>query len=1441
MQRPEGAIFPCRIWVLSVLFTVLFLPSFSASLAENKTPIQAGAEDDYRPFSYVDSEGRAAGFSVELLREALSAMDRDTTFRTGTWSDVKNDLAEGDIDALPLVGRTPEREEIFDFTFPYISLHGAIVVRKGEDSINALEDLKGRQVAVMEGDNAEEFLRRKDRGIDIHTTTSFEDALDQLAEGHHDAVLMQRIVALRLIERAGLDNLEVVANPVDGFRQDFCFAVTEGDGETLALLNEGLSVLMADGTYRRLHTEWFASLGSRPQREIIVGGDHNFPPFEYLDENGEPAGFATDLTRAIAERMGMDVEIRLGPWVEMRQALEKGEIDALQGMFYSAARDTMFDFSATHSVIQYVPVTSKDAPAVPATAEELKGMKLAVQREDIMHDFLREEDIEADISTYDSQEDALKAVQQGARDCALMARMTALYYIRKHGWDNLQVGTSSFLSPEYSYAVPRNEKTLAGQFNEGLSLLEDSGEYRRIYDRWFGVYEDQQLSFTDVLRYSAMIIGPLLGILLLALLWGWSLRKQAKKRTRELENSVQHLQRIEWMLSDKTLEQNDYIPEYGDLSELNDSGLILTSVGQEELRDITSEYLDLLQTSAAVYERNGDYALGLFSSGWCQMMDTASRRLCDTDDNREALNSGQWLCHESCWKGASLECMKRGESVDIACAGGINLYAVPVHAHDEIVGALNFGYGDPPTNDGKLRELSDRYQVPIDRLRRQASEYKTRPPFIIDYAKERAQAAAAHIGRIVEREQAEKRVQHLNNVLMAIRKTNRIMVEESSTNRLAQRVCEALIETRSYLFCSVALRDEGTGRISPTGSAGKASNAAEWWIPAEETRDAPPCVRDVATSAEMDISYPHTDCRQCPHREAGDEHRSVTLPVQHADEVVGLLHIHLDPEGQFKEEEQRLLAEVTQDIGFARAKILADQHRERLVHDLQERVREARCLYSISRMAVNPELSVHELLRATVNQLPVGWQYPQAACARIQCDELEFTSQGFQETRWKQSAELKISGENRGRIDVFYLEDKPQADEGPFLSEERELLENVARHIGLAIETRHTQDELRETLQKLRETQQQVIEQERRRALTTMASGIAHDFNNALSTIMGFSDLLLRPEADNDHETRRKYLGFIRDAATHAAETVRRMRKFYRPTEETQLSPVNLNEQIEESIAVTEPRWKEETRARGREVEVEKNLGEIPAVQGNKAELHEMLTNLIFNAVDAMPEGGTITLNTHQNADKVVLEVQDTGVGMSTELQKHCFDPFYTTKTETGSGLGLSTTKGIIERHRGQIDIESAEGAGTTFRIELPVAQQEATPSPDTSANSISGSLSILVVEDDEKQREMMAEYLQMDGHRAECVADGQKGLTRGMDGDYDLVITDLSMPRMDGREMAQRIKKKAPDKPIIMITGFGDIMEVSDDRPEYVDAVISKPVTRDKLYNAITTVIDQS
>ncbi|MBN2711866.1 MAG: transporter substrate-binding domain-containing protein [Planctomycetes bacterium] len=498
--------------------------------------ILSGCEIDYPPFCIVKDGNKADGFSVELLRAALKAMQRDVNFTVGTWVEVKQALEDGKIQVLPLVGRTPEREGTFDFTFPYLTLHGAIVVREDNKDIENLSDLRGKRITVLKGDNSEEFVRRRNLGATITTTTSSSKALQELAEGKCDAVVMQRLLALRLIREERIDGVRCVNKPLLEFSQSFCFAVREGNKDLLAALNEGLATVIADGTFQYLSRKWFAELSQVGKSRIVVGGDMDYPPYEFLDENGQPSGYNVELTRAIAKQIGVDVYIKLGPWSEIRKGLDAGDIDLVHGMFYSLERDKQYMFSQSHAIIHHVAVCRKGEPCYNKLSD-LKGKRILAMRGDIMHDYAVENGFGDNLILVDTQEDALRKLSAGEGDCALVAKVPALYWLDKLHLDNLNVSDAPLLSLEYCYAGSHQNRELVSKFSEGLTALEKSGEYRKIHDKWLGAYTGSHFTFDDVLNYMLLALVPVSVLLLGALLWSQSLRRQVTARTVELKKS----------------------------------------------------------------------------------------------------------------------------------------------------------------------------------------------------------------------------------------------------------------------------------------------------------------------------------------------------------------------------------------------------------------------------------------------------------------------------------------------------------------------------------------------------------------------------------------------------------------------------------------------------------------------------------------------------------------------------------------------------------------------------------------------------------------------------------------------------------------------------------------------------------------------------------------
>ena len=398
--------------------------------------------------------------------------------------------------------------------------------------------------------------------------------------------------------------------------------------------------------------------------------------------------------------------------------------------------------------------------------------------------------------------------------------------------------------------------------------------------------------------------------------------------------------------------------------------------------------------------------------------------------------------------------------------------------------------------------------------------------------------------------------------------------------------------------------------------------------------------------------------------------------------------------------------------------------------------------------------------------------------------------------------------------------------------------ENVTLRKLAEQDLRETNRELEKTLRELKATQQQVIQQERLSALGQMAAGIAHDFNNTLMPILGFADVLLKNESllDDKIEARR-CLEMLRTSAQDAANVVHRLREFYRPIEADQAFPiVDLAKIVEQAVALTKPKWRGLTQARGITVTVETLFAERPIVSGEESALREVLTNLLFNAVDAMPEGGRILIAITAESDRAVLRVSDNGTGMTETVRRRCLEPFFSTKGEQGTGLGLSMVYGIIERHRGELDIESALGKGTTFIIRLPLAEAMSHHSTAEKVVTAGGTLNVLVVDDEPRSREVLTIYLRTDHHAVATASSGREALEKFRRGRFHVVLMDRAMPEMNGEQAARFIKQIKADMPVILLTGFGG--EIETNGSDAIDLVLHKPITLDALRRGMNEVV---
>lgn len=406
-----------------------------------------------------------------------------------------------------------------------------------------------------------------------------------------------------------------------------------------------------------------------------------------------------------------------------------------------------------------------------------------------------------------------------------------------------------------------------------------------------------------------------------------------------------------------------------------------------------------------------------------------------------------------------------------------------------------------------------------------------------------------------------------------------------------------------------------------------------------------------------------------------------------------------------------------------------------------------------------------------------------------------------------------------------------------FTSGETEFLRMLGGQVAVAGSQAHLYSKLQAAYTELRQSQRAMMQQERLRALGQMASGIAHDINNTLTPIVTFTDLLLEHEPALTERARR-CLGNIQTASADITGIVARLREFYRPrdAQEPHVS-VDVRALLGEIVDLTRPRWRDMPQARGVVIALQTDFtAEIPPIAGNPAELREGITNLILNAVDAMPEGGTLTLRTRfvrepSESGLVAIEVADTGVGMDETTRQRCLEPFFSTKGQRGTGLGLAMVYGVMQRHAGRIEVESARGAGTIVRLVFPLAA----PARDAGAPKLAGiekpmrPLRVLCIDDEPMVRTVLVELFNIEGHETSSAESGEAGLRLFRDAakngrPYDVVVTDLGMPHMDGHQLAQRVKRESPATPVILLTGWGRIMQDDNEHPGGVDLVLSKP-----------------
>lgn len=763
--------------------------------------------------------------------------------------------------------------------------------------------------------------------------------------------------------------------------------------------------------------------------------------------------------------------------------------------------------------------------------------------------------------------------------------------------------------------------------------------------------------------------------------------KVVEQRRAELD-----LKRIEWMLSKtpaSVIEGQTKVhePEYGDLTALNRDGLILKSVGRDLLGSIAADYLALLGTSSAIYEANGDYAFGIFASGWCQLLDQAARKLCHTSDNTAALASGRWLCHESCWTGCSQEAIARRVPMDIGCHGGIRLYSAPIFAGGEVIGAINFGYGDPPKDPTRLQALAEAYQLHYEGLLRAANAYDSRPAYIVEMAKRRLHASAQLIGALVESKRAADQERQAVRSFRMLSRGNEAIALAAEETGLMQDICRILVEEGGWRLAWVGLAEEGPGkRVRPVAQTGFEHGYLEainiTWDDSPTGHG--PTGTAIRTSEPVVCPNTMTDPSFAPWRKEAAQRgyaSTIALPLTGDSGVFGAVNIYAAEPDAFSPSEVELLRRLVDNLAYA-----LQAMRMKAAHEKAER--------------------------------------------------------------------------NRGVLES------------------------------------------------------QLLQAQKMEAVGRLAGGVAHDFNNMLAVIMGHGDLALEETAPDSPQ--HVHLMEIQKAAQRSADLTRQLLAFAR---KQTISPrvLDLNDTIPGMLKMLR-------RLIGEDIDLRwKPARELWPVHMDPAQLDQILANLAVNARDAIEGVGRITIETSNVAldgtycethagfvpgRYVLLAVSDDGCGMDKETMAQLFDPFFTTKPAgQGTGLGLAMVYGIVKQNQGFINVYSEPGKGTTFKIYLPRDGADKADAGALRAQTLAptGTETVLLVEDEEALLRLIATQLESLGYTV--LAAGSPGqalqLAQEYAGDIPLLMTDVIMPAMSGRDLWQRLSALRPNLKCLYMSGY--------------------------------------
>jgi len=818
------------------------------------------------------------------------------------------------------------------------------------------------------------------------------------------------------------------------------------------------------------------------------------------------------------------------------------------------------------------------------------------------------------------------------------------------------------------------------------------------------------------------------------------------------KKSEESLKKIEWLLT-KEFDSKQKIDEpqsYGDLTELNSNRLILDSVGKETLSYIVSDYLDLLDTSSAIYEKNGDYAYRIFSAGWCKLLDQNSRELCNTNDNKEALKSGKWHCHESCWAKASKIAIENKKPVDIECLGGIHLFAVPIFAKNEVIGSINFGYGEPPKDLDRLNKVSSLYKLDVDKLKEEANKYETRPKFIIEIAKKRLLNCAKLIGEIVERRMVEQSLKESENTLNSLFNSAPIgicllknRVFQWLNPKLAEIVGyeqQELIGKETKILYDSEEEYERVGKILYSVDFNNPLSQIESKLkrkdgilidcvtsispldPSDHSKGFITTLMDITEKKKMEneinkiskfpAENPNPILRVSFDGELLYANNSSldllsfwkisigdTLPNELADEIKEVLSRNQKISKDMIINDKIFLFEFVpiineQYVNIYGKDVTAEKIAEQSLKESEEKFKKFfeknpdYCyLLSPEGTFIDINESALKVLGYNKNELIGKHRSVIYSSESIQKMNQIFTK--FEKIGHIEDEEITVVSKNGEKRIVLLSSLKINDEKGKWINSisiQKDITEMKKAESELLIYQTHLEELVAERTSRLESINKE---------LESFSYSVSHDLRAPLRAIDGFGQALVEEYADKLGEDGVHYIDRIRKATQKMANLIDDMLRLSRISRTIpKKEEVDLSELAKEILS--------ELTKLNKERKVKIKIQEGIKLVGDYNLLKIMMENLLNNSwkFTSKKEDAIIEFGAYKKEEKTIYYIKDNGVGFDQEYADKLFVPFQRLHSEEdfpGTGVGLANVNRIINMHGGKIWAEGKINQGATF------------------------------------------------------------------------------------------------------------------------------------------------